>query len=257
MNIFSKYHAAASVASIGVILCLAACGGGGSSDTTATATPNAGGPPQAVSGTVARGAALAGAAVSMTCANGAVLGGTTSATGEYTTAAVSIAYPCIGTAIAAGGSPTYRGVLFSGSVANFSPLTDMLVQAVLAGSAAGSASLSLDQFVTKMSTDATFSTNFTSRSNVTALRAVVLLTIAKELSGTKTPTEIALTLTPAAKFDETPFVAGSPLDKVLDDTEAVLQNADGTVKATVLTSVKVAADVLPAHRIKGTGATGS
>lgn len=255
MNIFSKYRAAASVASIGVILSLVACGGGGSSDTTAN--PNAGGPPQAVSGTVAKGAALAGAAVSMTCANGAVLGGTTSATGGYTTAAVSIAYPCIGTAIAAGGSPSYRGVMFSGGVANFSPLTDMLVQTVLAASATGSASLSLTEFVTKMSTDATFSTNVSAPANVTAFRTVVLNTITKELSATKTPAEITLILAAAATFDATPFVVGSPLDKVLDNTAAVLQNTDGTIKAAILTSVKVAADVLPVPPSKGTGATGT
>ena len=257
MNIFSKYRAAASVASIGVILSLAACGGGGSSGDTGTANPNAGGPPQTVSGTVAKGAALAGAIVSMTCANGAVLGGTTSVTGGYTTASMSIAYPCIGTAIAAGGSPSYRGVMFSGGVANFSPLTDMLVQTVLAASATGSASLSLAEFVTKMSTDATFSTNVSAPANVTAYRTVVLNTITKELSATKTPAEITLILAAAATFDATPFVVGSPLDKVLDNTAAVLQNTDGSITAAILVSVKVAADVLPLPPSKGTGASGS
>ena len=259
MNIFSKYRAAASVASIGVILTLAACGGGGGGGGSAdsTANPNVGGPPQTVSGTVAKGAALAGAAVSMTCANGAVLGGTTSATGGYTTAAVSIAYPCIGTAIAAGGSPSYRGVMFSGGVANFSPLTDMLVQTVLAASATGSASLSLAEFVAKMSTDATFSTNVSAPANVTALRTVVLDTIRKELSATKTPAEITLILAAAATFDATPFVVGSPLDMVLDNTAAVLQNADGSLKTAILATVKIAADVLPVPPSRATGATGS
>ena len=256
MKILSKYRAAVSVASIGVVLSLAACGGGGSSGDS-TANPNAGGPPQTVSGTVAKGAALAGANVNLTCANGAVLGGTTSATGGYTTASASIAYPCIGTAVGAGGSPSYRGVMFSGGVANFSPLTDMLVQTVLAAAAPGSASLTLTEFVAKMSTDATFSTNVSAPANVTAYRTVVLNTITKELSATKTPAEITLILAAAATFDATPFVVGSPLDKVLDNTASVLQNPDGSTKTTILDSVKVAADVLPVPPSKGTGATGS
>ena len=257
MKIFSKYRAAFSVASIGAILSLAACGGGGDSSGDGAANPNAGGPPQAVSGTVAKGAALAGAAVSMTCANGAVLGGTTSATGGYTTASVSIAYPCIGTAVGAGGSPSYRGVMFSGGVANFSPLTEMLVQTVLAASASGTASLTLAEFVTKMSTDATFSTNVSAPANVTAYRTVVLNTVTKELSATKTPAEITLILAAASTFDATPFVIGSPLDKVLDNTASVLQNTDGSIKTTILASVKVAADVLPVPPSKATGAAGS
>ena len=253
---FSKYRAAVLVASIGVVLSLVACGGGGSSG-DGSANPNAGGQPQTVSGTVAKGAALGGATVTLTCANGAVLGGTTSTTGGYTTAPMSIAYPCIGTAVAAGGLPSYRSVLFSGNVVNFTPMTDMLVEAVLAASAPGSVSLKLAEFVTKMSTDATFSTNVSAPASVTAFRTVVLNTITKELSATKTPAEITLILAAAATFDATPFVVGSPLDKVLDNTAAVLQNTDGTIKAAILTSVKVAADALPVPPSKGTGATGT
>ena len=257
MKIFSKYRATVSVASIGAILSLAACGGGGDSSGVSPANPNAGGPPQTVSGTVAKGVALAGAAVNMTCANGAVLGGTTSATGGYTTASVSIAYPCIGTAVAAGGSPSYRGVVFSGGVANFSPLTDMLVQTVLAASVSGTVPLSLADFITKISTDATFSTNVSAPANVTAYRTVVLNNVTKGLSATKTPAEISVILAAAATFDATPFVVGSPLDKVLDNTASVLQNTDGSIKSTILAAVAVDANVLPRPPSKATGAAGS
>ena len=255
MKTFSKCRAALAVASIGVILSLAACGGGGSGD--GNANPNPGGPPQSVSGTAAKGAALSGATVNMTCANGAVLRGLTSPTGEYTTDSTSIAYPCIGTAVAVGGSPTYRNILFSGNVANFSPLTDMLVEAVLAASAPGSASLSMAEFVTKMSTDAIFSTNVSSAANAAAYRGVVLNVIANELSATKTPAEITAILATAATFDITPFVVGSPLDKVLDDLAATMQNADGSVRAAMLAKVKASADALPLPPSKATGAVGS
>ena len=255
MKIFSKYRAAVAVACFGMILSLVACGGGGvfgDGD-----NPNAGGPPQFVSGTVAKRAVLAGAAVNLMCSNGAGLSGTASVTGGYTTAFTSIAYPCIGAAVAAGGSPTYREVLFSGNVANFSSLTDMLVEAVLAASAPGSASLSVAEFVTKTSKDATFSTNVSTSANATAYRAVVLNVVATELTATKTPAEIATILGIAATFDITPYVFGSPLDKVLDDLAAILQNADGSVKATILAKVKASADLLPLPPSKATGATGS
>ena len=246
MKIFSK-RCAAVVASIGVILSLAACGGGSGDGSS-----------QTVSGTAAKGAALAGATVNMTCANGAILPGLTSSTGEYTTYSSSISYPCIGTAVAAGGSPSYRGVLFSGNVANFSPLTDMLVEAVLAASAPGSASLSMAEFVTKMSTDAIFSTNVSSAANAAAYRGVVLNVIANELSATKTPAEIAKILATAATFDSTYFVVGDPLDKVLDDLATILQNVDGSVKASILAKVKFNADALRVVILrKPTGASGS
>lgn len=255
MKIFSKCRASVSLTTIGVVLGLTACGGGGSDG--GSSNPNVGGPPQSVSGTAAKGAVLAGAAINLTCANGALLTGTTSSAGGYVTSAVSIAYPCIGTAVAVGGSPSYRGVLFSGGVANFSPLTDMLVQTVLAAAASGSASLSLADFVTKMAGDATFSASVTSSTNVAAYRAVVINTVSAQLAATKSPTEIAAILAAASTFDSTPFVAGSALDLVLDNTASVLQNADGTVKTTVLADVKTAADVLPTPAVKATGATGS
>ena len=259
MKTFSKCRAVVvstvAIATISVVLSLSACGGGGSSG-DGTGNPNAGAP-QTVSGTVAKGAALPGAAVNMTCANGALLGGTSSASGEYTTAPMSIAYPCVGTAAAAGGVPTYRNILFAGNIANFSPLTDMLAEVVLAASAPASASLSMAEFIAKMSTDAVFSTNVSSLANASAYRRVVLNVIANELSATKTPAEIAAILATAATFDTTPFVVGSPLDKVLDGLAATTQNADGSVKATILAKFKASADALPLPPSKATGAVGS
>lgn len=258
MTIFTKLQATLSFASLGVVLGLAACGGGGSDGASgASSNPNVGGSAQSVSGTAAKGTALVGAAVTLTCANGAALSGNTSGTGQYTTAATSIAYPCIGTAVAVGGVPSYRTVLFSGGVANFSPLTDMLVQTVLAASASGSASLTVADFITKMSGDATFSASVSSAANVTAYRAVVLATVRKELSATNTPTQIDAILAAASTFDSTPFVTGSALDQVLDNTASVLQNADGSVNAAVLLDAKSNADVLPLPSSKATGATGS
>lgn len=254
MTMFSKCKSSLTFASVGVLLSLVACGGGGGSGSTSS-NPNVGGPPQVVSGTAAKGAVLGGATVNLTCANGAVLKGTTSSTGQYITDSTSIAYPCIGSAVAAGGTPIYQGIIFSGAVANFSPLTDLLVQTVLAAAAPGSASLSLTDFVAKISSDVTFSTNI--NSSVTSFRATVLTTVRNQLSATNTSTQIDAILAAAATFDSTPFVAGSTLDQVLDTTAAVLQNADGSVKAAVSADVQSNANALPLPGSKATGSTGT
>ena len=133
----------------------------------------------------------------------------------------------------------------------------MLVQTVLAASVSGTVPLSLADFITKISTDATFSTNVSAPANVTAYRTVVLNNVTKGLSATKTPAEISVILAAAATFDATPFVVGSPLDKVLDNTASVLQNTDGSIKSTILAAVAVDANVLPRPPSKATGAAGS
>lgn len=118
---------------------LAACGdgnnGGGGS----------GPPPPAadsitLSGTAARGAALAAAAVGVKCASGtpAAVSATTAGSGAYSVTLEGAGLPCVLRVTGAGGEVYHSVVAGSASsgsfVANLSPLTDMMV-AQLAGSA--------------------------------------------------------------------------------------------------------------------------
>jgi len=234
---------------------LAACGGGGgagggflplpsgSGGTTVTGT--AGGPPM-----------LVGAAVSMTCANGATLTGATTGLGGYITNAAVLAYPCVGTATL--GALSYRGALFAGTVANFTPMTDMMVEVMLAASATGAASMAMGEFLAKIGKDGTFASNVAAAAP--SYRATVLDVMKAQLMANgKTEAEADAILQPARtrNFDAQSFVIGSDLDKVLGNSAAVLQNTDGSVKASVLTSVKAAGDALPLPASGATGGTGT
>jgi len=142
-------------------------------------------------------------------------------------------------------------------VANFTPLTDMLVEAVLAAAVTGPTSMTVADFIAKIEADSTFATSVSSAANAASYRTVVLNNIRTALASSKTPAQIDAIIAAAAAFDTTPFVPGSALDQVLDNTAAVLQNADGSVNGTVLTSVKNSADALSPPVSKATGATGS
>ncbi len=256
MTTFSKCRTSIALFSSSVLLMLAGCGGGSSGD-AAGGSGNVGGPPQSISGTVAKGAVLPNAKISMTCANGAVVSGVTGADGRYASSSVSIAYPCIGTALAAGGAPNYRGILFSGAVSNFSPLTDMLADAVLAAAASGPASLSIPEFTAKIAADPTFAVSASSPANVAAYRKVVLDTVRTVLVGSKTQAEIDAILAAAATFESTTFTANSALDQVLEATALFLQNLDGSVKAFILATIKFIANALAPPLSQPTGATGA
>lgn len=256
MKIFSNHRASIRLLALGAVLSLAACGGGGSDGSSGSGS-NSGGSPQSVSGTVAKGLVLPGASISLTCANGAVVSAVSGTSGGYVASSVSIAYPCIGSAVAVGGTPSYRGILFAGGVANFTPLTDMLVQAVLAAAASGSASMSIAEFLAKVSSDPIFAASVTSADNITAYRAVVLQAIRTALGTSKTPAEIDAILAAAAAFESTPFSLGSALDQVLDNTALFLQNLDGSVKAFILAQIKIIADALAPPLSQPTGATGA
>jgi hypothetical protein len=236
---------------------LAACGGGGGGG--AGFLPPSGGGNGAgtsiqVTGTGAKGAALVGAAVAMTCANGAKLTGATNGNGAYTTNQAALTYPCIGTAKA--GAISYRSVLFSGSVVNFTPLTDTMTEVVLAASISGNGSLSMEQFISKIAADAAFATNVSSATAAASYRTATLDVVKAQLvaSGkSEAEADAILSAARSQNFDSTTFTVGSDLDKVLDNTASVMQEADGSVKAGVLAAAKVKGDALP---VPGSGATG-
>lgn len=250
MNRFLGSKALKLTASAAVLAVLAACGGGGGGDSGSSGA----GATVAITGTAARGAILPGAAISMTCANGATISTTTSAAGTYS-ATATIVYPCIGSATL--GAINYRGVLFSGAVANFTPLTDLLVEAVLAAAAPGATSLSLADFIARVRADSTFATSVTAPSAVAAYRTAVLQGVRAQLIASgSTPAQADAVLAAAATFDATPFALGSALDVVLDNTAAALLNANGTLKTLVIAAIVIIGNALPAPATGATGATG-
>ncbi|MDM0103703.1 hypothetical protein QTH97_02075 [Variovorax sp. J22R24] len=234
---------------------LAACGGGGGGGGSFPQSGgNGAGTSIQVTGTGAKGAALAGATVALTCANVATLAATTNGNGAYTTNQAALTYPCIGTAKS--GAISYRGILFSGSVVNFTPLTDTMTEVVLAASVSGNGSLSVEQFISKIAADATFANNVSSASAVATYRAAALDVVKAQLvaSGkSDADAEAILSAARSQNFDSATFAIGSDLDKVLDNTASVMQEADGSVKAAVLAAAKAKGDALP---VPGSGATG-
>lgn len=115
-----------------VALSLAACGGGGDSASTsggtATQTPAA----QTVSGVVATGLPLSGAAVNMTCASGS--GAATTATdGSYSVTIRGASLPCVLTATSSNSKVILHSVVpgagasSSNATAHITPLTELLV----------------------------------------------------------------------------------------------------------------------------------
>lgn len=248
MKNFAKLDGVKFFACAVALASLAACGGGGGD------SGNGAGTGTTVSGTAAKGAMLAGATVEMTCANGAKLNGATNSNGVYSVSG-EVAYPCIGSATL--GSVKYRGVLLSGGVANFTPLTDMLVEVVLAAAGSGNSSLTLAQFIERVRSDATFAKNVVSAGN--SYRTTVLDAIKAQLiAGGKTEAQADAILAAArsAAFDATTFALGSDLDKVLDNSAALLQDSNGNVKAAIVAAVKALGDSLPLPPSAPTGATG-
>jgi len=231
---------------------LAACGGGGGDD-NGGGNGNGAGAQVTVSGTAAKGAALPSAAIQLSCANGANLSATTGSDGAYSTSG-NVAYPCIGTATQ--GNLVYRGVLFSGNVANFTPLTDMLAETVFAAAAAGNKSLTRDELLAKLK-DATFAQNVVNAADSYRRLVIDRFTRLMLLRLTQIQFDAQFSVFSSSfNFDAVRFTIGSPLDKVLDDSAQDLQNADGSVKQSVLTDVKNAADALPTPASSPTGATG-
>lgn len=225
---------------------LAACGGGDG---------DGGVSPTTVSGTVAKGDPVPGATVLMTCANNAILSTATSSTGTYSVTA-PITLPCIGTATAGGLS--YRSILFSGNVLNFTAFTDLLAEVVLAASAGGSTSLTIPQFLTKIQSDAVFAQSVSSPANTSTYRATVISTVRAQLiAGGTTPANADALLAGASNFDTVSFVAnGTGFDAILDQTAPVLQDSTGSVPVTVKAEAKTEGDKLPVPNSSGTGGTG-
>ncbi|WP_218509435.1 hypothetical protein [Variovorax sp. dw_308] len=259
MKSIAKTHWVKLFACAVALVSVAACGGGGGGGGGNLFLPVTGGGSGTgtgteVSGTVARGVLLAGATVNMTCANGATLAGTANALGFYTTGKAAITYPCIGSAKL--GNLTYRGILFSGTVANFTPLTDLLVEVTEAAAGVGPTSLSMAELINKVTKDGTFADSLVAAASsyrATVLDVVKALLIAD--GHTEAESNLFLQAARTLGFDVVSFVLGSDLDKCLENIASVTQNADGSVKASALAAAKAAGDKLPLPVSGPTGAT--
>lgn len=226
---------------------LTACGGGSDSP-----------PPAEVTGTAAVGAPLAGATVVMTCADGRTITAASNAAGVYAIPAGSFRLPCIGQATK---TPTaLRGVLFSGTVANFTPLTDMLVEVMLAAAAPGDPSMTLTEFIARIRTDATFAANVSSPAAVARYRNATVEVVRERLRAAGL-SQALLGAMLNANFESALFSANpnDPLDKLLENLKIVLQDPNGNVLAAVLTAAAAAGDLLPPPAVTptGTGSTGT
>ncbi|MFN7834409.1 MAG: hypothetical protein ACK5NY_01245 [Burkholderiaceae bacterium] len=219
----------AGLAIAGASAVLVACGTGSSSSGISAA------------GTAAQGKPIAGASIALTCANGASLTAVTDSNGKYFTAPAVVAYPCVGTARQ--GSLSYRTILFSGNIANFTPLTELLVTVVL--TASGDADLS--GFLTKVQTPsyAVSVINFAS-----SYRSAVI-TALKNIGVTDAQLSAL-----SSNFESVSFNAdGTGDDKVLDDTKSKIQNSDGSVNTTARDQAIVQGQKAP--KPSATGASGS
>lgn len=247
MHLPSKIRSFSALIAIAAsISLLAACGSSGGNDSPAS---------NSITGVAAKGAPLPGAAIALTCADGTTLAAISRADGSYTTNPASFRLPCIGQAIKA--PITYRGILFSGATANFTPLTDILVEVVLAAAAPGAASMTLTEFLTKIRNDATFAANVSAPAAVAGYRnAVVTLVRARLVAAGLNPALADVLST--SNFESAIFLANGtdPLDKVLDSLAPVLQGPDGNVLPGVKSDAKAAGDTLPTPPSAGTGGTG-
>lgn len=123
---------------VAAALVLAACGDDGGGAPASAPGPSA----LTVSGTAARGAALAGAAVAVKCASGtpSAVSGTTAGTGAYSITLEGAGLPCVLRVTGAGGEVYHSVVAGTGSsgshTANLSPLTELMVAHLSGGAPA-------------------------------------------------------------------------------------------------------------------------
>jgi hypothetical protein len=193
---------------------LAACGGGGGDGGGGSGTPPPAPASLSISGTAARGAALAGATVAVKCASGtpSTVTATTAGSGAFSVTLDGATLPCVLRVTGTGGEVFHSVVAGTGSsgtfTANISPLTELMV-AQIAGTAPGS-------FF-----DAFGSGSAVSAAALTQAVAYVKSAVAKVADlGSANPATDAL-------------VVGNALDQLIDQTVAGLSAAGVTLSAAV------------------------
>jgi hypothetical protein len=210
---------------------LAGCGGGGGGDDSSTpvttapvvTTPAA----LSISGTAAKGDAIASGSVSVKCAAGAATSATTAADGSYSVSVTSGALPCVLQVTSADSAITLYSVAAgsgSSATANITPLTQLVV-ASLTGT---------DPAAYFTSFDSTAANAVTSTAVASAQTAVVTTLAAAGIDVSASAVGDLLTGTLTAKSSTT--TTGNAYDVALDTLAATLSST-GTTLATLTTTV--------------------
>ena len=144
---------------------------------------------------------------------------------------------------------------------DFTPLTDILVEVMLAAAAPGDASMTMTEFLAKIRSDATFAAGVSSQSSVSSYRnAVAELVRERVRAAGGNPALLGAAL--HANFESAIFSANGtdPHDKLLDDLQSVLLDPNGNVLSAVISQAKTNGDAhgrlghLLAHLLFGAAA---
>lgn len=254
MKSFKDSKVLRAAVSVSMLAVLAACGGGGgSSGGDAYVT-------RSVGGTAAIGAPMANAAVTYECAIpiDQPFNTTTNSEGKFGPVVAALAFPCMGQAKAAANGPTYRGIMLGvnangEATMNFTPLTDLFVEVVLASIGTGT---TVQNFVDYAQGSRDFSVFVAGKS--AEYRNAVITALLAALPAGVTLTSAQLSALRNG-FENTTFNADgqSALDTALDVIgNAVLDNA--TAKANLYAAVRTAGQQIakPPLTGGGTGGTG-
>ena len=215
---------------------LAACGGGGSSSDTTAAAPM---PTQlTLSGTAAKGAAIAGATVEVKCASGTTTT-TTDSSGKFSLSLATGVLPCALKVPTGDGSFLYSAIGGSGSgsfTVNVSPLTQLIVAQAIGVSPA----TLFDEFATRVTSvttaslaDALVAVKTTlaaagiDLANINPLSDTLVVGDAQDLKIDALVTTLSDSGTSLAQLTET-VVAASPVNTTVSTTTAPATATSGT-----------------------------
>ena len=217
-----SWGALALLAGLGATALLASCGGSGSTSTTTPVTPTL-----TLTGVVATGLAMPGAAVSIKCTGGSATA-TTATNGSYSASIPGGSLPCMVRAASSDGTMVYHAASNTSSsstsvVINVTPLTELIL-ALAVGD--------------PTQVDATFTSNTTLPSAIAADLATAEASLITALAGAGISlTGIDPVSTPLTASSST-TAAGDSQDQAIDTLVADLTaNGSGLVElATALTS---------------------
>lgn len=223
---------------LGLSATLLACGGGGGSSKSTTSSPTT------FTGTVASGLALSGAAVSANCASGSNAGSaTTNTSGVYSmTLASTVALPCILKATLNGAS--YYSAIYSGqSVANITPITQLIVANALGADPANAYNGTVSSVSSKLS-----SSNI---ANATSIIESALTTIGITFQSGQNPLtstfQAATSTAPGDLLDSTLDTLTTALNKALVPYGTLLSNLQTFTTATAAANYVRTANITTAN----------
>ena len=214
------------IASAAAVAALASCGGGGGSEPAGGGGGGGGSTALSLTGTAARGAAIAGGTVEVKCATGTGTA-TSAANGTYTVSVTGGVLPCALRITATDGSVLYSVASGTGSsaVANLSPVTQLVVAALTGAD------------------PATVYTNFSSTTAgaVTASKVTAAVT-----SVVATLKSAGIDLTTVGDVMSASLVVGNTYDQALDALKAALTSSGTTLAQLTQTVANMTTTTAPA-----------